>query len=376
VIARSPELASLCARIDAQRGHLQQAGLAPNPELHLEVEEFGGTGSVAGADAAELTLLASQRLETAGKRGKRQRVAQAGLELERLEYQIARAERLAAAELAFAQVLAAQARLQLLEELVQSATSSLGATQRLVAAGAASPIETTRAAVERAATEVQRASGRRDLAAARARLAATWGAVAAELGRVEGALELVPEFAEPDARRLIEDSPRLALLGLELARRQAVVVLEDARAVPDVTVAAGVRRLEEVDDVAFVAGVSAPLALFDRNQGARAAARAGVRSTRHDQVSARALLAAELARELAELRAREAEVAQLRQHILPGSTQAFDGVRQGYAQGRFRSLDVIDAQRRLFELRLSEIDALRAHAEARAAIRRLTGLER
>jgi len=190
------------------------------------------------------------------------------------------------------------------------------------------------------------------------------------------ALELVPEFAEPDARRLIEDSPRLALLGLELARRQAVVVLEDARAVPDVTVAAGVRRLEEVDDVAFVAGVSAPLALFDRNQGARAAARAGVRSTRHDQVSARALLAAELARELAELRAREAEVAQLRQHILPGATQAFDGVRQGYAQGRFRSLDVIDAQRRLFELRLSEIDALRAHAEARAAIRRLTGLER
>ena len=48
-------------------------------------------------------------------------------------------------------------------------------------------------------------------------------------------------------------------------------------------------------------------------------------------------------------------------------------VRRGYVQGLFRNVDVLDAQRRLFELRLRELEALRAHHEARAEVERLTG---
>jgi len=42
---------------------------------------------------------------------------------------------------------------------------------------------------------------------------------------------------------------------------------------PDVTVGGGVRRLEESDDSALVFGISIPFPVFDRNQGARKAAR-------------------------------------------------------------------------------------------------------
>jgi len=134
------------------------------------------------------------------------------------------------------------------------------------------------------------------------------------------------------------------------------------------------RWLEELDDTAFVAGVSMPLPLFDRNRGERDAARAGLRSARHERDAALATLSAEISAALSDFEARANEVQQLREQILPSAAEVFEGVWEGYAQGRFRGLDVIDAQRTLFELRLREIDALRAQAEARATISRLSGV--
>ena len=54
------------------------------------------------------------------------------------------------------------------------------------------------------------------------------------------------------------------------AEREAAarrVRVERTRAIPDVTVSAGVRRFSGDDSRAVVAGISAPLPLFDQNRG-------------------------------------------------------------------------------------------------------------
>jgi cobalt-zinc-cadmium efflux system outer membrane protein len=86
-----------------------------------------------------------------------------------------------------------------------------------------------------------------------------------------------------------------------------------------------------------------------------------------------AQLAAALGSAYQELAARHEEVSRLREGILPSAREAFEQVRDGYVRGLFRNVDVLDAQRRLFELRLREIEALRSYHEAKAEVERLTG---
>jgi cobalt-zinc-cadmium efflux system outer membrane protein len=129
----------------------------------------------------------------------------------------------------------------------------------------------------------------------------------------------------------------------------------------------------DVDESALVAGIFVPLPLFDRNQGAREAARSDVRRGRHEQHGARVQLAVQLTAAYQEAQARLEELGELREGILPAAEAAFAGVQRGYGQGLFRNVDVLDAQRRLFELRLREIEALRAYHAACTDVEQLTG---
>ena len=269
--------------------------------------------------------------------------------------------------------MAAQQAVSVTTEQVEIAELSQQATRRLVDAGAAPPVEATRDRVAVATARIDRVRAVRGLEAARVELAATWGSAAADFSEVVG--EVGPVMPPPpleDLRALLAHNPALAAWDQELARREALVELEDARRVPDVTAAAGLRWLAEPDDAALVAGFSVPLPLFDRNQGARAAARADLRRARSERRAEEAALGTELERAYQEMAARHEEIVELREEVLPAARDAFDGVREGYRQGLFRNTDVLEAQRTLVELRLREIDAVRAYHVARAALERLT----
>jgi len=373
-LERSPELASFSWEVRAREGHALQAGLLPNPEVATEVEAFGGSGDLSGFAASEATLLVSQQIETAGKRRKRRRVADFYVEVAAWEYEAARLNVFASVSKAFAGVLVAQDRVAVGEEIVGVADASLESVRRLVSAGATPAVERTRASVEVATAQIDLAAARRMLEAARSELAATWGGLGADFTRAAGDLgQVVPPPPLETVRGWLERNPELARLDREIARREAVVELEDARRLPDVTVAAGLKYLAEGNDTALVAGVSVPIPIFDRNQGERMAARSDVHRARHEQRAARARLGAELEVAYQEFAASHHEVSELRERILPAAQEAYEGVRRGYLRGLFRNVDVLDAQRTLFELRLRELDALQAHHEAKAEIERLTG---
>jgi len=152
-----------------------------------------------------------------------------------------------------------------------------------------------------------------------------------------------------------------------------VVELEDARRIPDPIARAGIRRLEESNDTALLFQVSIPLQIFDRNQGARLAARRELAKARHQRLSAQVAVETALAVVTQQLEASYQEVTTLRHVVLPKAELAYRDVRRGYLRGLFRYLDVLDAQRNLFELRSRELDALLAYHSAFAEAERLTG---
>lgn len=371
----SPDLAVFSWELRAKEAQVLQAGLRPNPELSSEVEDFGGTGDRFAFEQTQVTVSLAQLIELGGKRAKRLRLAALDRDLATWDYEVARLNVVAGVRKAFTATVAAQQRLRLFGELVGLARRSVDAVATQVKAGATSPVELMRAEAALGRTETQRRQAARDLANARTALAVHWGS--STPGFAEAAGDLAPVGAPPrveDFLDAIRGNPDVARWVTEIEQRAAALAVEKARAIPSLTVSLGGRQFADNGDKALVAGFSLPLPLFDRNQGNILAA-----DRRLAQAAAardRATVSAEraLASAYEDLRAAYAQVATLRDEVLPKAEGAFAGARDAYQRGLLPFLDVLDAQRTLFESRDQYVQTLAAYHVAAADIERLSGM--
>jgi cobalt-zinc-cadmium efflux system outer membrane protein len=358
-LANNPALAQAAWTVEVGGARVVQAGLWPNPQAGLTIEDVGGTGTKSGAEQAETTLRLAQRFEVGGQRAARVDAATRGRDLSAWDVAGARLDVVAATAQAFYDVLGAQERLALADQAVALGEQVVASVSRLVEAGREPIAETTRAEVALAAARIDRAQVQRDLATARERLAAQWGADGSAIERVDGRLadgRTPPSGSALEAR--LTENPDLARWATELAEREAHVTLEERRAIPDVTLEAGYRRFEDTSDSGFVFGVFVPLPVLDRNQGGIAAAQHELAAAREAQRVAQVRARAALREAQAELVTAHDEVAALRDTILPNATRVFDSVKNGYAEGRYRYLDVVDTQRTLVATRERLVRAL------------------
>src|SRR6187402_471561 len=74
-LENSPQLAVYPYEQRAAEARALQAGLRPNPELEMEVENVAGSGDYSGTQNAEYTLTLSQVIELGDKRQSRQALA-------------------------------------------------------------------------------------------------------------------------------------------------------------------------------------------------------------------------------------------------------------------------------------------------------------
>lgn len=370
----SPELAAHSWELRAAEARALQAGLAPNPELEMEVSEVGGTGELKGIDAAEAGVSVSQLIEVAGKRLKRARVAALEGGLAGWDYETTRLNVLTATAKAFVAVLAAQERVGLREESVRLAEQVLKTAAERVRSGKVPPLEETKAKVLAATSRIELRQAKLALEAARKRLAANWGSTAPAFERVGGRLgepASPPPLAE--LAEALAANPDLARWDAEDELRAATLELEKANARGDVTVGAGVSWFNEINEGALMAGVSVPLPLYDRNQGGIREARALLEKARAQRRAAQVEVRTALADAHEALASAFAEADSLQRDVLPAAQAAFRAADEGYRQGKFGYLDVVDAEQTLVEAKQKRIDALAAYHTAVADIERLIG---
>ena len=373
-LLNSPELAAFSWEVRAREAEALQAGLRPNPELGIEMENFAGGGEVSGTDSAETTVTLSQLVELGGKRPKRRAAAALEADLAGWDFETRRLDVLTATAKAFVEVLAAQERLAQAEELAGLAERFFRTVSDRVEAGKVSPVEQTRAQVPLAAARVAQDRARLALEAARKELAALWGENTASFERAVGSLEsIAPVPPQEQLASLLEQNPDVARWETEEKQRSARLALARANAIPDLTLFAGGRNLQETGDNAFVAGIAIPLPLFDRNQGGIAAARAARSKAREEGRAAYSQAVASLAASYRDLSAAFSEAGTLQAQILPAAEQSFEATDLGYREGKFGFLEVLDAQRTLFEVRGQYVEALAAYHQARAEMERLIG---
>jgi cobalt-zinc-cadmium efflux system outer membrane protein len=373
-LARNPELGVFPDDLRAADALVLQAGLWPNPQLAIEVEDVGGRRERSGFEAAQTTVQIGQPIELGGKRAKRTQVASLDKELVQWDYRAARLDVARQVAQAFVTTLAAQERLALTDRLLELSRQAQTAVAQRVKAGKDSPVEELRADVALSATQIERQKAEKALTAARHSLAATWGGHMPAFEKVEGKFYETPApMPLAQMTNAISANPDLARWRTEEDRRRAVLRLEKARAVPDVIVGAGVRRYEETDDEAMVFGLALPLPLFDRNQGGVLEATAQLAKTRRQYEAVQVKTLAVLSEAVRALAAAYDEAAILRRDVLPKAQRAFEAAQQGYQQGKFDYLHLLDAQRTLFQTQAQYVDSVEAYHRAQADVQRLLG---
>lgn len=366
---RNPALLAQAYAERSANGRLEQAGLRPNPTLEVSAENFLGTGARQGVQALEATVQASQTFERGGKRGlrvsaaERERAAVVG------EFSLRRAEVLADTAAAFVEALSAQRKLEAAEEPWKLGREVVASAEARVQAGMASPAEVARARAEAAMARGEWLRAQAEWAAARTRLAATWGGSVRDVPRISGNLRVpdqLPEETELTGK--LSAHPRLAWQRALVEAHRAALDLERAQATPDVSVGAGLRFLHEGSDAAWVAGVSVPLPVRNRNQGNIRAARESVAEAEYRVQAVEVELRTTLEALWLEVAAAHAAVQNLRSEVIPAAEEARSVVGRSYAEGQLPLIDVLDSQRTLVALRrqLLEHEAAYVAALARA----------
>jgi len=373
-LLHNPELAAFSWEVRVKEAAALQAGLLPNPELGIELENFAGSGAFSGTAAADTTVTLGQLIELGGKRIKRRTASSLEAELAGWDFEAKRLDVLTATARAFVGVLAAQERLAQADELAGLAESFFRTVSERVEAGKVSPVEQTRAQVPLAGARIAQDRARLTLEAARKELVTLWGENTASFERAVGSLGKVdPVPSREQLVSLLDQNPDVARWKTEQQQRTARLALERANALPDLTLFAGGRNLRETGDHAFVAGLSIPLPVFDHNQGGIAAARAARNKAREAGRAAYSHASAALAANYRDLSAAFREARTLQEQILPAAEQSFAAADLGYREGKFGFLEVLDAQRTLFEVKGQYIEALAAYHQARAEVERLIG---
>lgn len=369
-LQRNPELAAFAKEMRALEGATLQAGLLRNPELGINVENVGNIQKLRGdvnssqAVAQEVvqqitTLRISQLIELGGKRAARVVAASLNQELAAQDYEARRVELVARVANVFTDVLAGQERLRLAEENQQLAQSVVNTVAKRVQAGKVPPIEETRAGVTFSTTRIELEQAQRDLAAARKRLALLWGNASPQFDKVLGNLEslvALPSFEVLVARALASPMALRAMKNIE--QRKALLDVEQTRRIPNLTVNAGVVHHAQLGGNTPIVGLMVPLPVFDRNQGNIREAYQRVDKAIDEQAATELRLRTELTQAYESLSAAQRETSILRNEIIPAARSAFEVTNKGYELGRFGFLEVLDAQRTLFQNRILYIRAL------------------
>tara|TARA_X000001036_G_C20627294_1_gene785691 strand:- start:183 stop:1319 length:1137 start_codon:yes stop_codon:yes gene_type:complete len=363
----NPEITVALREQEATEGARIQAGVRHNPYISSEIQDTR-------SDTQQITLQFNQEIELGNKRESRLALAdilhtKATAELDALKAMIH-----ANTVNAFYEVLVAQERLALSKSSFEVANAAVNAATKRVNAGKSSPVEETKSNIAASSAKIELNQSNSQLNSARKRLSALWGNPFPVFEQAYGDVEnipLVPSFENLLA--LLENAPAIGIANLEVSARGGSTKLARSQSTPNITISAGIVHNQELGLNQAILGLSAPIPLFDRNQGNVQEAVSLQYKAQDELIALKTQLTTKLAGEHERLSVARLSAISLREEILPGAQNAFEAANKGFNAGKFNFLDVLDAQRTLFQAKSQYIQVLLDAHQAIAEIESILG---
>ncbi|MES2356230.1 MAG: TolC family protein [Pseudomonadota bacterium] len=366
-LQQNREIAAASREVDAVDGAVQQAGKIPNPELSYIVE--GGRQPTRTS-----TIQLNQPIELGGKRSARMNTATSSREVASMELAVKRLDIRAITVTAFYGVLIAHEQHRLAMESLELAQRATNATAKRVVAGKISPVEESKARIAESTARLELTQAAGNLASSRQRLASTLGTTQALFGQVTGELQVLPPI--PALELLIDrlkDSPAYQRARWEVSRRIGLTDIERAKQIPDVVLAVGRKKDEQLSYSQPIVGVSIAIPIFDRNQGNVREAAHRVEKAQEELAATEIQLHADITQAYQQFNVARDEVVLLQKDVIPGAQRVYEAAAKGFDYGKLSYLDMLDAQRTLAQAKLQYLRVLSDMVRAASELERLVG---
>ncbi len=354
-LAANPVIAQRQAEIESLYGKLTQAGLPANPKAGVIGEDINEDGS-----AGRYGVFLGREIVRGNKLGLSRSTVRAEICAAEHRLAIIRQRLLTDVRQRYYELLVAQEKLEVADELVAISENAVDVSKKLVEAGEAARTDLLQSELEFQNSKVVRRQAQNERIAARRKLAALFAEADLPTVNVSGdprTLLQIDDF-EQSFDQLVNDSPEIAALFADVERARRQLARENVEAVPNVTWQTTVQYDTAGDRVVAGFLVGMPIPIINRNQGAICQARQQV-TVAQRKVETRALdLRQRLASAYESYLDAKLQVDALDSEILPNATETLQLVTQGYEQGEVAFLQLLTVQRTYSRLNLNYLEKL------------------
>jgi cobalt-zinc-cadmium efflux system outer membrane protein len=362
-LAGNPTLAQVQANVRAAAAQARQAGLYPNPTVGYYGDEIRGGYSGGGKQGGFI----SQTIVTGGKLSAARRVAESAAHEVETAGEAQRLSILNNVRMLFYEVLVGQRLVEVRQNLVKLSTDATQTTYQLANVGQADKPDVLQAEVEQRQVIVS-------LRIAEQNLKSSWRALAAVVGKpdlpqatLEADLEAVPELNyEEWLATTIRDSPEVKLAAQRAERAEAMLVQARRAPIPDLQLYGNLSQNNEplmessprITGLNGGAQVGVQIPIFNRNQGAIAAAKAETETSRQELARVKLQIARDVAARFRDYESARDTARQYKTEILPRAEQAYHLYQTNYQNMAGAYPQALISQRTLFQLEVDYVQAL------------------
>lgn len=364
----SPALARSASRVGVNQGRWEQVGLWPNPDIGYSGQQLGSRGL-----AEQQGALVGGEIVTGHKLALNRQVAAQEIVKSEQEWNAMRLRVLTDVRLAYYDALIAERRSELTRTLHEISQQSVKTAGQLFDAKEGSKIDWLQAQLEAGNAEISMRNAENRLDACWRHLAAVVGVPGLPRRTLVGPLD--PPSTHLDWERtvqtLVEVSPEVAAAHAEIDRAGWALDRARAEVIPNIRAQGIVQTDNSVGGTNGMLQVTVPVPIFNRNQGAIAAAEAELAGAKRELMRVELALTARLATVFERYSNASQQYELYSQQLVPHADEQLKLVQKAYAAGEFAYLALLVAQRSYFQTHLARLESLR---ELRVTVLEVDGM--
>lgn len=374
-LSNNPELLLFDFKSASLDGESKTAKLNPEMAAGIEVENVLGTGKLSGINDAELTLTLSSVIELGDKVNSRMNVVTSKKALLLAQRRIRTLDILGETTRRYINVIVQQELYKVEQRAEMLSRKMLQAVSVRIDAGASSPLEKKRAESALSQTRLSLLISEQKLNEYKRDLAIMWGENIADFTVVEGTLLLFPNSLSLESILSdLQGNPHILLYAENYRVQEARSRVTQANQQFDITWEAGIRRLQGIDDTAFVASISVPFGTKQRNLGEYEKQRALLDSIYYQKQAKLRQLTRQLNQVISAKDQALLTVTTLQDNVAPTLESALKLAREGYESGRYNYIEWMTTQQQLIDMQRTLIKAAGIVHLRNADLEALTGL--
>ncbi|WP_459555852.1 TolC family protein [Lacunimicrobium album] len=363
-MSNNPTLSQQAASAQQANALRSQVGRKANPTVGYNATQL------ADKNTDQHTVFIEQQFVTANKLQLNEQVMRQAVEVQRWNYQSQTYRVMTDVRMRFYEALAAQKRLEIIEEFRGVASQGVDLAQKRNEALEAAKTDVLQARIQLNEVDVQLQQAQFAYNAAWKELASVVGVPYLQPSKLAGELPTEASLTNWDQtfENLLQTSPELHAARAKVAQARANLSRQEVQAIPNITgqLGAGIDRGTENGLINLQ--VSAPIPVFNQNQGNISAAYAAYCKATHEVRRLEMDIQARLAQVAKEYDSARVAVEKYNKEILPQAQETLDLAEQAYNAGEFAFLQVLVVRQTFYEANLRYIESLSNLASAQAQV--------